>query len=294
MSGFAPRRVRLSALTTVRRTRTADVARTSLILLVLFTAGSGVHPQAAYAQQKNPRVRTLRPGVARPASQARDQSDGAPVDVRVFKGPALAQPEPEFSAVGSLSRTLDRVDHREGVPRDGGPISTPRPIGAAQMGQIRAALGSLEPGSQYVRVTPSQPSVTGKAALVFVEPHLVEGGQGYVQFFSEELRPPGLAVLWIRSPQARRYLIDCAISGTSYAVSDHVVEAGPVLAVTGPDSATQIFDFSSSGADPAGNHLLFGLEAEEIGWYRFTIAWGDQPSSRPGKWELHSCEVTNL
>jgi len=267
------------------------VTAVSRALLVLLALGVGVHPQSASAQKNNPRVRTLRPGAARSVPRAGDQPAGLAVDVPVFRGPALAQPQ--FSAVSSLSRTLDRLDHREGIPMNEGIVSTPRPIGATRMGQIRAALGSAEPGSQYVRVTPSQPSVVNKAALVFVEPHLVEGGEGYVQFFAEELRRPGLAVLWIRSAQPRKYLIDCAISGTSYAARD-LAEAGPVLAVTGPDGATRVFDFSSSGVNPAGYHLAFAIEAEEIGWYPFTIVWGAKPSTLLGKWELHACEVTYL
>ncbi len=160
--------------------------------------------------------------------------------------------------------------------------------------EILAAMGSSEPGTQYVRLTPSQPRVAGKGAFVFVAPEVVEGGQGYVRFTESSFSwtGPSRAVLWLYSTQGRNYLIDCAISGESYIGIGS--KAGPILAVTGPGNATQVFDFSSSPADSAGYHLLFGLEVQETGWYPFTITSGANQPGTGVLWKLHACEVTNL
>ncbi len=259
-------------------------------MLVLLTIGAGLHPRGVSAQSNERLKPGAGAGVARPAPGLRAEGTGLPVDVQMFHGPGLPRPEPQGP-------------QPEGSDEDG--IAVPRPLDATRVGQIRAALGSPEPGSLYVRLTPSQPDVAGKAAFVFVYPAVVEGGQGYV-YFEKKLptspsetgkAPPGWVVLWITSLQDRRYLIDCALSGQSLYGGSMSPIRGPLLVLTGPDSTAQIFDFTSktpSNGLGDGFHLVFGLEAGRTGWYPFTITGPIPPGARRQIWELHACEVTNL
>ncbi len=68
---------------------------------------------------------------------------------------------------------------------------------------------NVDPGSVYVKLTPKNPSVLLKAALVFIKPLMVDGGElnfaawdTYKTGRDEgEKYPAGHLVLWIRSPQ---------------------------------------------------------------------------------------------
>ncbi len=157
-----------------------------------------------------------------------------------------------------------------------------------------AALKGLlnpDPGSVYVKLTPKNPSALLKAALVFIHPQKVDGGEmNYAYFRTNE--PYKSAVLsshiqlWIRSPQpGRQFLIDCAVTG----YYDALHESGPPeFMIEGPGGFTQ----KIAVVQPeAGQHLAFLFAASDNQWNAFKIS-ADFPNFLG--WYFHSCEVTNL
>jgi hypothetical protein len=148
-----------------------------------------------------------------------------------------------------------------------------------------AKLIGKQPGALYVLLTPSQPTVANRGALVFVQPSLVESGEGYVDFSVPPLAegpPTGHVVLWLKSLGNAKYLIDCFVSGSVPTVP---------FKVTGPDGS-----FQTSKLSQAKGHLLFTLDATTAGWYRFEISSGGKinEGGTGYKWHFYSCEVTNL
>lgn len=221
------------------------------------------------AQEDRARV-VIQPGQAaqlRPAS-GRELGPKWISDVPVFRGPAADR------------RVEDRVDPPPGLD-------------PSQVGVILQTLGHpAEPGSLYVRVTPSQPDVPGKGALVFVEANLVEGGEGYAEFKNKTEPGPleGYTVLWLYSPAGRSYLVDCAVSGMYWNLQ---AQQGPVFMVSGPGNTVQAFDYRAA-YDLEGYHLVFSLVAGQAGWYPFGISTQPAGAELYTTWKLFSCEAKNL
>lgn len=154
-----------------------------------------------------------------------------------------------------------------------------------------AALKGLlnpDPGSVYVKLTPKNPSALLKAALVFIHPQKVDGGEmNYAYFRTNE--PYKSAVLsshiqlWIRSPQpGRQFLIDCAVTINSSTSSLDEFK------IVGPGGFIQKIATAQIGV---GQHLAFLFDASDNQWNAFKIS-ADFPNFLG--WYFHSCEVTNL
>lgn len=158
------------------------------------------------------------------------------------------------------------------------PSQAPNPLNQLAMKEIYKQLGKVEPGSLYVKLTASQPSISHKGVLVFVKADIVESGQNYAQWRPDYKLPPGKGGslnLWLRSNANRRYLIDCTVE------EDAPLAQARAWSVVGPDNTTQTWSASAT-------HLVFTLDAATSGWYGFSIFGVNR------WWFFHSCEVTNL
>lgn len=224
------------------------------------------------------------------------------------------------SMLTSMAQSIDRKQPSTDVVRtfkSGGanpstrdlkPPPRPAPLSAFDLKRF-AAHGAAESASVYARLTPKEPSVADKGALVFVDPTLVEGGENYAVWRagSEPLykvgqsTPPrfgseGYLVVWINAHAGKRYLIDCAVQSSDY---------GARFRVVGP-SGTAPMEVDGL---PAGQHLVFLLLATESRWHAFqvigtgslgeaTIGPKDHKEAvhyyTPMLWNFYSCEVTNL
>jgi len=156
-------------------------------------------------------------------------------------------------------------------------LHPPSALSASIKENIYKQLGIAEPGSLYVRLTASQPTLANKAALVFRNADSVNTGQAYARWHPGKYSSPEACFLelWLRSGANRRYLIDCAVE-----------EEAPLRnprswSVVGPDNTTQTWSASAT-------HLVFTLDAATAGWYKFAISGVNR------SWNFHSCEVTNL
>lgn len=152
------------------------------------------------------------------------------------------------------------------------------PLSQAEKQGLYKQLGKTEPGSLYVRLTPSQPTVADKGALVFVNAAVVESGENHARWRLDDKEQPsekGYVSLWLKSNANRRYLIDCAVE------EDAPLRNPRSWNVVGPGNASQTWSSSAT-------HLVFTLDAATSGWYGFSIyainRW----------WFFYSCEVTNL
>lgn len=192
----------------------------------------------------------------------------------------------------------EAVTQYDGSPAGGdNPARAPSPVLAMQVeaGPL-AIISPPAPGTLYCRVTPAAPRADSKAALVFVRPDLVEGGRGYARFSSrldDKLgimpTPDGYAVLWVWSPAGRKYLIDCAVGGMYYNLSQ---QYGAEYVVAGP-GATQSFDFRNNySAD--GYHLVFVFTATAAGWYSFALSTAPAGGTTLiTEWDLYACDLTH-
>src|SRR5262245_17250930 len=170
----------------------------------------------------------------------------------------------------------------------------PPPLTAFDLKTLAGMVGS-EPGSLFAKLTPREPSIGYKAALVFVDPKLVETGASYASWGSSQTRstlvgPYGSLILWLKPVAARRYLIDCAVAGTT---------PQPQFEVAGPSGTAPM----QVDATPGGQHLTFVLDATDNKWLSFRIDGNLKPSTTalrsnllapPVEWTFYSCEITNL
>lgn len=226
---------------------------------------------------------TPRQTIPRPVAGKREirqpiLQDGGTATVHVFEAGDHRQPE--------------TVPY-EGKPPGENPKSAPAPLTESQWGAIGTAVGKAlaapDPGSLYARLTPSSAGVSGKGALVFVDPDMVEGGQGYAEFSANQFAPPkGFVVLWIWSPAARSYLVDCAVKGMTFNWSQGF---GPRFHVNGP-GATLTFDFTNDYSDD-GYHLVWQLNVTSPGWTSFAL-FVSLPEEMLIWWKLHSCDIRHL
>lgn len=140
-----------------------------------------------------------------------------------------------------------------------------------------------EPGSEHAFLSPSQPSVPNKGALVFVNANIVEGGEGFA--FWNGGNPKGSVQLWIKSPKGRGYLVEFGAGRPK--IEDEMPSI--VIEVEGPDGITHEFNERNSW----GTRGVFYFKATTNGWHGFTITGGTKidPST---PWRFHDCLVTNV
>jgi hypothetical protein len=155
----------------------------------------------------------------------------APTRAVLSQGRAQDKPQaeagrkvPAFKAAAAVSHSVKELP------------PPPRPLSLSP--GVLAKLIGKEPGSLYVRLTPSQPKVVNRGALVFGDPDVVncgyEDGEGWV-LWHKKVSPSDFSehsmMLWIRSSAGSKYVIDCAVSADS-----------GTYKVVGPDHSGQIFD----------------------------------------------------
>ncbi len=191
------------------------------------------------------------------------------------------------------------------------PGARPAPPPSALNALDLKKLAGAEPGSVFVKLTPKEPSVLNRGALVFVSPTLVEGGENYARWG----QPGGKPVLTGPDDEQKQKLdmakakMDAAYEGRGgnrpgpRAAPNSSVEGslmlwlrsaanrkyfidcvvgGPSFNVNGP-GGSQTFQLKGVTA-----HLTFALDASTAGWYPFQISGGEFG------WTFYSCEVTNL
>ena len=172
--------------------------------------------------------------------------------------------------------------------------SAPPPLTALDVKTLAGIVGS-EPGSAFAKLTPHEPSIGGRAALVFVDPKLVETGQNYAVWGPPQTQvnavgADGSLMLWLKPMAAHRYLIDCAVASTS----PHAR-----FVVNGPSGTAPM----EVEAIPAGQHLTFVLDATDNKWLSFRISGTGEKKNiagvqswlvSPVEWTFYTCEITNL
>jgi hypothetical protein len=180
------------------------------------------------------------------------------------------------------------------VFKGGGNRSTPGrkpPPAPVSLGvDVIKNLVGAEPGAVFVKLTPRDPSVVNRGALVFVSPVVVEGGESYAQWGPSSATvslsgSQGYLALWLRPAAGKKYLIDCSVQSST---------EGALFSITGPSGSapTQV------GAIGAAQHLIFVFEASDSQWQGFRIS-GVGSKNRLGtgtkmEWTFYACEVTNL
>jgi hypothetical protein len=139
-----------------------------------------------------------------------------------------------------------------------------------------------EPGSVFVNLSPSQPNVANKGALVFVNADIVEGGEDYA--FWDVGNQTGRVELWFKSPAGRSYLVECGVGRPKQ--EDEIPSAS--FKIHGPDGTIHTITL-----DSWGGNLVFNFKAGSSGWYGFKIT-GKTEIDPMTSWRFHRCEVTNL
>jgi hypothetical protein len=196
-------------------------------------------------------------------------------------------------------------------------------LSALDLKKLAGLVGSA-PGSVFVKLTPKDPSVAYRGALVFVSPTLVEGGENYAvwgkptsggkpnlsslaeaaakdnilnaqkeqggkkssgQNSAPVLGSEGSLVLWLKPEAGKKYLIDIAVQSSS---------SGARFRVLGPSGTAPM----ELDALPQGQHITFVLVATNDQWQAFQlIGTGTnfvQNLYTRMEWAFYSCEVTNL
>ena len=206
----------------------------------------------------------------------------------VMAGPTLSGQGRNNKAEGPRSfggRAIERRTQSPNVPQ-----RAPAPLSAPELTAALKLLGKIEPGSLYVTLTPSQPDVANRGALVFLNTDVVEGGEGYASWkvsSSDTNSQMKYIMLWLKSAANRSYLIDCAVSGE---YKPNPTEEGAEFRVVGPDGSTTVFKGVTGVAD---RHLVFSLNATNTGWYGFQLRSARQ-TPQTLYWRFYSCEVKNF
>jgi hypothetical protein len=164
----------------------------------------------------------------------------------------------------------------------------PAPV-SLSLDTIKNLIGG-EPGAIFVKLTPKDPSVVNRGALVFAGPTLVEGGENYATWGPSSTNlalfgSEGHLALWLRPATGKKYLIDCSVQSGS---------EGALFSITGPSSTAPMQVAGVAG----GQHLTFVLDATDNQWQGFQIR-GVGSKNKYGvgtkmEWTFYSCEVTNL
>jgi hypothetical protein len=197
-------------------------------------------------------------------------------------------------ANGGTGRSGLQVFKGGGGELSAGRKSGPPPLTALDVKTLAGMVGS-QPGTVFAKLTPHTPSIGNKAALVFVDPKLVESGADYAvwgppQTEVNAVGADGSLVLWLKPWAGHKYLIDCAV----LSASPHAR-----FVVTGPQGSAPM----EVGAISSGQHLTFVLDAIDSKWVSFRISGTGQQGSvagmstffvSPVEWTFYSCEITNL
>jgi hypothetical protein len=218
-----------------------------------------------------------------------------PIAVLLLLGYLIVAPLQSLLAQGGISNKSEssrafggrgserRVEGRQ-------PPKAPPSLTSSALQGIMAQLGKTAPGATYAKLTPAQPSVVNRGALVFVDADIVETGESYALYEIHFERNPrqGHMMLWLNSAANRSYLIDCAVSGLSIQTDPKapggISGVGAAFEVMGPDGTTQTTTFAGT----SGQHLVFPLNTTTAGWYPFRITGAGM------FWAIYSCEVKSL
>ena len=197
-------------------------------------------------------------------------------------------------ANGGTGRSGLQVFKGGGGELSAGRKSGPPPLTALDVKTLAGMVGS-QPGTVFAKLTPHLPSIGNKAALVFVDPKLVESGADYAVWGPPQTQinavgADGSLMLWLKPSAGHKYLIDCTVMSAS----PHAR-----FVVTGPSGTAPM----EVGAIPSGQHLTFVLDAIDSKWASFRISGTGQHGSAAGvstfivspvEWTFYSCEITNL
>ena len=162
---------------------------------------------------------------------------------------------------------------------DAPPARRAAPLTSDQHAAIKALLGN-PPANLYARLTPAQPRSPGRGALVFNQPLLVEGGEGwaFMRPGIESKQAPSRLFVWVNSPAAnRRYLVDCSVTGA-------FVKDKSTMFTIDVAGVRQTVEFGAGTTWP--NHVIALLNAADAGWHKLTLM-NDQ-----SLWHFHSCEIS--
>lgn len=203
---------------------------------------------------------------------------------------AVLTPASLLSAQGVRNPGNVQVFKSAGGDRSAQTRRPPPALGALDLKKLAGQVGS-EPGAVYARLSVQEPSVPNKAALVLVDPVLVEGGQNYVSWgpptsTANFLGAKGSLNLWLRPATAKKYLVDCAVESPS---------AGAHFVVTGPGGTAPMTVDAIAG----GQHLSFIVDAADNKWQEFQVHGVGTKQNQTSvmssvEWTLYYCEVTNL
>ena len=226
------------------------------------------------------------------ASAACGEADAAPGRSRAGAQPPKALP-PSFDLEAAdvredEGRTSDGRKHRRRARK---PLSK---------SQLMETFGKSFTDMSWAKLNPGKPRKSGKAALVFVGPELVEGGEGFADF-SDHCVPdkvwsavqkdgvwrkkrgfdpglycpdPGRAVLWVNSPGSKEFLVDCDVDVLENSKADDswTLTTGGGIKTTLPSL-------------PVDDHLVFAMHTHPPGWYAMSI------QGTHDRWRLFGCTV---
>ena len=159
------------------------------------------------------------------------------------------------------------------------PLPATTPLTLAEKKLILKRLGlPPAPGSNYVTLTPTTPSVANRGALVFVNLQTVECGEGWARCsVLEGIDQAGVVNIWLRSGAGRKYLVDATLWEMGVPHDQDLA-----LTMVLPDDQRIHLKQGTTA-----QHLVAALDAVTEGWYRFQVFGVNQ-------WRFYSCEVTNL
>jgi hypothetical protein len=162
-----------------------------------------------------------------------------------------------------------------------------QPLSLAERRELLKGLGlPPAPGSKYVTLTPSVPSVPNRGALVFSNMNIVECGQGFAWWTEEEYphpNPLGKVNIWLKLKGGRKYLVDVAVD-----LGSAVLPPSTDAATMGLPDGQYLHLTQGLGTQ----HLVALTEAVDDGWYHFNVA--GKKLNGGGDLRFLSCEVTNL
>ena len=194
--------------------------------------------------------------------------------------PPAQRPQPRTE-----SPRIPTFEGRGGAPApsedDAPPARRVVPLTSDQHAAIKALLGH-PPKNLYARLSPAQPRSVGRGALVFSQPMLVEGGEGwaFMKPGVETKVSPSRVSVWVNSPAAnRRYLVDCAVSGT-------VPKDRSTMFTIDVSGVRQTVEFPAGTTWP--NHVIAMLNATDAGWHKLVLM-NDQ-----SHWHFHSCDISGM
>ncbi len=230
------------------------------------------------------------------APSACSEADAAPAG----RAQRAARPAPTTPLPPDFD--LEAADVRESLePRagDGRPLRTRRRKPLSKQ-QLLSKFAKTFTDFSWAKLNPGKPRKVGRAALVFVGPELVEGGEGYADFadhcvpdevysaFKKDgvwrkkrafdpglyCPDPGRAVLWVNSPGSKEFLVDCDVD-----VIEESRDDDSWTLTTGGGLKTTLSSL------PVDDHLVFTMHTHPPGWYAMSI------QGTHDRWRMFGCTV---